>query len=744
MTQAVIGDERPSLPRIDVGDAVAAHTLVLVGNPNVGKTTLFNALTGDTARVGNYPGVTVERRTGRLRLEGGDVDLVDVPGTYSLSARSGEEQVALEAVLGLGSNPRPSLAIVLLDAGQLTRNLYLALQLVEFQIPTLFVLTMMDETTERPPIPDSVGRIFGVPCVAVNPKTRKGVSELRAALSEYVGSVRVGDVRVDYPAPLLADIDRAAEALPTEWRRNVEHDRAFGLWALLSLDSQDELNAPVALRERCIQLREEAQAQQRDLDLEIVGARYAFLDAQIDSAYDLPAQAAPNVPWTERIDKVLLHPLLGFVFFLGVMLGIFQSLFSWADPAITLIEDGVALAQDFLSANLPPGLVTDLLVQGVFGGVGNVIVFLPQILLLFFLVGLLEDSGYMARIAYLMDRVLRSVGLHGKAFVPMLGGLACAVPAIMATRTMERRRDRLLTMLVIPLMSCSARLPVYALLIAALIPPSQLFGWVPVQGLLMVGMYVFSTLTTLMAAWVLGRTVVKGRHVPLLLELPRYRWPSLGNTLRMMWERAKQFLTEAGTVILAFTVIMWMLLSFPKPPEVEAPLQPTATQVELDSNPTQATSGAAATASSNAEAAVQYSYAGRLGKTLEPVMRPLGFDWRITVGIIGAFSAREVFVSTLGLVFGLEDAEADDAKPLRDRLQAETRADGTPAYTPLVALSLMIFFALACQCMSTIAVVYRETQSWRWPVLLFTYMTTLAYVASLSVYQLGRLFGFGG
>jgi ferrous iron transport protein B len=379
-----------------------------------------------------------------------------------------------------------------------------------------------------------------------------------------------------------------------------------------------------------------------------------------------------------------------------------------------------------------------LFVEGVLGGVGNVVVFLPQILLLFFLIGLLEDSGYMARIAYLMDRVLRGVGLHGRAFVPMLSGLACAVPAVMATRTMERRRDRLLTMMVVPLMTCSARLPVYALIIGTLFPPSDVFGLVPVQGFLLVGMYLFSTVTTLMAAWLLGRTLIKGRHVPLLLELPRYRWPSWTNTLRSMWLRTREFLSEAGTVILGFTTIMWLLLSYPAPPaniEAYAPppasevVQPGVSTVSPDQEPIKTD--------------IEYSFGGRLGQALEPVMAPLGFDWKLTVGIIGAFSAREVFVSTLALVYGLENADEESA-PLREHLRAETRPDGKPAYPPLVGLSLLVFFALACQCMSTLAVVKRETQSWRWPLVMFAYMTVLAYVASFVVYQGGRLLGFAG
>jgi ferrous iron transport protein B len=390
-------------------------------------------------------------------------------------------------------------------------------------------------------------------------------------------------------------------------------------------------------------------------------------------------------------------------------------------------------------------VIASLVSEGLVSGVGNVVVFLPQILLLFLLLGLLEDSGYMARAAYLMDRIMRSLGLHGRAFVPMLSGCACAIPAIMATRTMERERDRLRTMLVIPLMTCSARLPIYTLVIAALFPAASLFGVVPVQGLMLVGMYLFATITALVAAAVLGRTVVRGRRLPLLLELPPYRLPALRTVIRQMFERGGLFLKEAGTVILVCTIALWALLSYPKP----AAPAPLATQAVAGLH--QAAEGRAPDveqASDNSAARAKWeadglagSWGGRLGKAIEPAIAPLGFDWKLGVGIIGAFAAREVFISTMGLVYGIGQID-DEAAPLRDRMRSEAQADGKPVYTPLVGLSLMIFFALACQCMSTLAVVRRETRSWKWPAFLFGYMTLLAWVTSFLVYQGGKLLGF--
>ena len=707
--------------------------VVLVGNPNVGKTTLFNRLTGENARIGNYPGITVERRIGSMRLLGPDgvqtsVHLVDAPGAYSLSARSAEEQIAIDATLGLHENPEPALVVVVVDAGQLIRNLYLVVQLIEARVPVVVALNMVDEVEENPPNADAVAELLGVPCIPTSARLGIGIDRLREAIAGALARPPHGRVDIDYPASLRRDVDRVADSLPSQWRRNVERDRALALWALTSIDEDDELRAiDSSLRERCLAVRRDAG--DRDLDHEIVSARYAFLDGHTDRLYGRVDPHPRKHRASERLDRVLLHPIFGFFIFVAVMLVMFQSLFSWSDPLISVIENGVMAVEGLVVAVLPEGVLRDLVTEGIVGGVGNVVVFLPQILLLFLFIGLLEDSGYMSRVAFLMDRIMKALGLHGRAFVPMLSGMACAVPAILATRTMERQRDRLLTMLVVPLMTCSARLPVYTLIIAALFPPSQLFGWLPVQGLLLVGMYVFSIVMTMVAAGVLGRTVLPGKRVPLILELPPYRVPSIRVTLRMMWERASVFLKEAGTVILVFTILIWALLSFPRPPH-------TATHVPGE------VAGAPASEAETRAHAIEHSFAGRLGHAIEPAIAPLGFDWKIGIGIIGAFAAREVFVSTMGIVYGIADAD-EEAAPLRARIRAEQKANGEPVYTPLVGLSLLVFFALACQCMSTLAVVRRETKTWRWPAFLFLYMTTLAWLASFAVFQGGSLLGFG-
>lgn len=710
---------------------VPLPVVALAGNPNTGKSSLFNRLTGANARVGNYPGVTVEREIGRWRLAAGPVAVMDVPGAYSLASRSAEEQVAMRAIFGLDGDARPSVVVVVVDATQLVRNLYFAVQLIEADVPVVIALNLMDVARAQghPPDPARVSAALGVPVVAVCTHTGEGMGGLAGAVSDVLAHPPRGRAtpRWSYPPEVEDDVRRIAALVASS---SPAEARALALWALLSVEDGDELlDIPENVRAAVAESR--ARAAGRDLDLEIVGARYALLDA-----LNLQAPAPVGRSFTDRVDAWALHPLYGGVGFLLVMGILFQSLFSWSDPAIGAIEAGMGWMGSFVRRAVPEGLFADFLVDGLINGFGSVLVFLPQILLLFFLLGFLEDLGYMARVAFLVDRAMKAVGLHGRAFVPMLSGYACAVPAIMATRTLERRRDRLLTMMVVPLMSCSARLPVYTLIIASVFPADgRVLGVFPVQGAVMVGMYVFSTLLALLAAAVLGRTLLRGPRVPLLLELPPYRLPRFASVLRQMWLRARMFVTEAGTVILGCTVVLWALLAFPR-----------SVEYSRDYNELRQGSSVETVAQLDAEQGAERlrrSYGGQLGQWIEPVIAPLGFDWKIGVGLVGAFAAREVFVSTMGVVYGIgADTEAESV-PLRDRIRADRHPDGRPVYTPLVGISLMVFVALSAQCMSTLAVVKRESRSWRWPVFLFAYMTALAWVASLIVYQGGRALGLG-
>jgi ferrous iron transport protein B len=440
---------------------------------------------------------------------------------------------------------------------------------------------------------------------------------------------------------------------------------------------------------------------------------------------------------------VLTHRVLGVIVFTVVMLALFQALFAWSEPAISLIEQGVAGAQVLVGAALGEGPLRDLLVDGVVAGVGNVVVFVPQIALLFLFIGVMEDAGYLARVAFVIDRVMGQVGLHGKSFVPMLSGFSCAVPAVMATRTLEHRTDRLLTMMVLPLMSCSARLPIYVLIIATVFGASTpLWGVVSVGAVTLFAMYALSVVAALTAAAVLRRTVLKGPAPTLLLELPPYRWPVAGVLLRSTWRQVRSFLVDAGTIILALTIVMWALLSYPKDSTAAARVaaERSAIAARIADGPDRDAALDALDRRARGEE-VRSSVAGRLGHLLEPSLRPLGLDWRVGIGILGAFSAREVFVSTLGIVFDVGAADETD-QSLRETLRGATRADGTRLLTPASGLALMVFFVLACQCMSTVAVVRRESGTWRWPLFMFAYQTVLAYTGALVTYQLGRALGF--
>ncbi len=692
--------------------------LVLVaGNPNSGKSTLFNALTGSRTRVANYPGVTVDRASAVLALPNGQqVEVVDLPGTYSLSARSREEQIAVDAVLGRGAPP-PKAVVVVVDANALGRALYLAVEVLATGVPVVVALNMSDEA-ERAGMAIDTARLqalTGAEVVKTVATRGQGIDQLKAAIGRAVTLAEPPAPPIERPEALAADIATLEAAILQQHALDRPGAaRAWAIWLLLSLDDEghdDLVGIPPPLRALTGEVRRRAQAAGRNLDLEIIASSYRKVDTIVDAVVKHTDPGRRH--WTERLDEVLTHRVAGFVVFAVVMMVVFQALFSWSEPAIALIEGMVASTQAMVQSVLPEGPLADLLVDGVIAGVGNVVVFVPQIGLLFLFIGVLEDSGYLARVAFVIDRLMKAVGLHGRAFVPMLSGFSCAVPAVMATRTIESRTDRLLTMMVLPLMSCSARLPVYVLVTATVFAPGTTWGIFSAGAVLLFAMYMLSVVAALGAAAVLRRTVLRGPGATLVLELPPYRVPAMAVLLRGVWNRVRSFLVDAGTVILALTIILWALLSYPRAPAATAPGD------EL-----------------------RHSFAGRLGHLIEPAIEPLGFDWRIGVGIVGAFTAREVFVSTLGIVFDIEEADETN-ESLRETLRGATWPDGRQLMTPLTGISLMVFFVLACQCMSTIAVVRRESGTWRWPIFMFAYMTALAYGASLIVYQVGTRLGLG-
>lgn len=724
-------------------------TAVLTGNPNCGKTTLFNALTGLRAKVGNYAGVTVERKEGPL--VGADaahpVTVLDLPGTYSLSPQSPDEQIARDVLFQrLPEVPAPDLVLVVVDASNLQRNLYYATQVIELGHPTALVLNMVDVARANGieiDIP-ALSKALGVPVFPLVASEGEGVDVLRA---DILGRATRPGTRHVIPR----EFNELPEAFGLEARSIgsalqglfPNRHRLAAAEALLLLTDDQGFNAhpdvyPAAIREQVAAARVRLEAAGVDWRSAAIEARYArvFAIQQHVSVETLVEGESVS----DRIDRVVTHRYWGPLIFVAVMAAMFQSIFLLAQYPMDLIEAGVEWVAGRISAGMPPGDLNDLLAQGVVAGVGSVLVFLPQIGLLFLFISLLEDTGYMSRAAFLMDRLMSRVGLHGKSFIPMLSSFACAIPGIMATRTIETPKDRLATILVAPLMSCSARLPVYTVLIAACIPQRN-----GLPGLTLLGMYLLGIVGALGMAWLFKKTLLRGEPPLLILELPAYKRPVLGVVLRHMWERSKMFLRRAGTVILGINILLWFLATYPKP----SPATGAKTVVSAVSAVTDGTDGAGSTvmpgnSQEEAGAALRDSYAGRLGRWIEPAIRPLGFDWKIGIGLVASFAAREVFVSTMSVVYNvgeLDDSEAGTAS-LAEVMKKERHADGRPVYTPLTGVTLMVFYVFAMQCVSTVAVVRRETNSWKWPAFQFAYMTALAWILAFVTFQVGRWAGF--
>lgn len=718
--------------------------VLLAGNPNAGKTTIFNALTGSDARVGNYPGITVDRRSGRWTAKGAAIDLVDLPGSYSLTARSAEEEVAIASILARGEE-RPDAVVVVVDATSMRRGLYFALQVIEVGLPTVVVLSLADEARALGLRPDvgTLARELGAPVVLVAAARGEGLDELASEVSRVLADAcRPDEPRYASEPAIDAAVDGLASSFVDADGRDPRAARALARYALLSADRAKEsslLDADAI--ERAIVAREGLVRDGLDPDLAIVSARFSRVD---ELALATIGTVRPVRTKSEVADRILTHPVFGLLAFAIVMALVFEALFAGADPFVSVIESIVGHLQALVTDALPAGLFRELLVGGVLAGAGNVVVFVPQIAFLFLFITILEDSGYLARVAFVIDRLMAGVGLHGKAFVPLLSGFACAIPAVLSTRTIEDRRDRLVTMLALPLMSCSARLPVYALVIATIFSHERrVLGIFSVGAVALFSLYAFSVVMTLLAAAVLRRTVLRGPRPPLVLELPPYRAPIARNVFGAVLDRVKSFLTEAGTTILALSIVLWALLHFPENPAFEAEHASRVAEVTetVPSGPMRERALAALEAHAAARR-MEDSALGRFGKAIEPAFEPLGFDWRIDVGILGAFAAREVFVSTLGVVFGVGEAD-EESRPLRAALTDATRADGTPLFDVPTGAALLVFFVLACQCMSTVAVVKREAGGWRWAMLLVAYMSVLAYVGGLATYQIARGLGLG-
>jgi len=739
--------------------------VVLTGNPNSGKTTLFNALTGLRAKVGNYAGVTVERKEGRLKGAPADlpVAILDLPGTYSLSPQSLDEQIARDVLFHrLPDVPAPDLVVVVVDASNLERNLYYATQVIELGYPTVIALNMVDVAEENGHHIEAaaLSEALGVPALPLIANIGDGLHALRECVLQRLRAPSPGSASpalIELPALMRAETRTIAEWIRRHFPDQPTSSEAEALllladervWRMSPARYPDEIQRTVSAA------RERLEAGGIDWRSAAIEARYARA-AEIHLTVTTE-EAAMRETFSDRLDRVVTHRVWGTLFFGAIMAVMFQSIFTFARLPMNALEAVVNSLGQTLHDALPPGDLNSLLVDGVAAGVGAVVVFLPQILLLFLFIGLLEDTGYMARAAFLMDRLMSKVGLHGKSFIPMLSSFACAIPGIMATRTIESPKDRLTTILVAPLMSCSARLPVYTLLIAACIPDRRVLGFFKLQGLTLLGMYLLGTLVALFMAWLFKKTLLKGEPPMLIMELPPYKRPVFKVVLRHMWDRSKLFLSRAGTVILGISIVLWFLATYPRSAALDrnyeqrrAAIEQTSAKYQQEAQNPAPAAVRSALAEQLAELdrqqagdRLRHSFAGRLGRLIEPVLAPLGFDWKIGVGIIASFAAREVFVSTMSTVYNVGGLGVPGADPqnLTQTFQAQKRPDGRTVYSPLTGLSLMVFYVFALQCASTVAVVRRETNSWKWPLFQWLYMGALAWSLAFLTYQGGRLIG---
>jgi len=709
------------------GDPVVA----VIGNPNTGKSTVFNALTGLRQKTANYPGVTVERHTGTLRTDSGNLDLVDLPGTYSLSAQSPDEMVAVDVLLGhVEDMRRPRAILAVVDATNLRRNLFLVTQLAELGLPIVLAVNMTDVAASREIEIDysQLERELGVRVVPIVATTGENLVELKQALTLAVNGE---PPRRQDLLPAVSDAvrslwhkARAAGSHLTEY----EVERAL-IDAQGAAERRFEFSTTPELTAELLDLRMRLAAGSPLAAME-AKARYEFIGALLKR---VERRAPPRRSFADRLDALTNHPVWGTLLFLLVMASVFQAVFSWATPMMDLIDGIAASLIATAQANLPPGALTSLLTDGVIAGVGSVVIFLPQILILFAFIIVLEDSGYMPRAAFTMDRLMRSAGLSGQSFIPMLSSFACAVPGILATRVIPEERDRLATILAAPFMTCSARLPVYALLISAFVPQqTYLGGLVNLQGLVLLGLYLLGIVGGVFTAWLLKRTLLAGPTPNFLIELPPYRLPNLRSVLIKLLDRGRVFLKRAGTVIFTVAVVIWALAYFPHPASIGADFD--ARRAQLADQGGAPAEQLAALDQQEAAAYLEQSLLGRGGKLIEPVFAPLGWDWKVSAAVLASFPAREVVIAVLGTIYAVGDAESNE-DALVGRLRSARHSDGSTVFTLPMVVGLLVFYAFCLQCGATVAVIARETRSWNWAGGAWIYMTGLGYLGALLVYQ---------
>jgi ferrous iron transport protein B len=696
--------------------------IALVGNPNSGKTSLFNCLTGMNQKVGNFPGVTVDKKTGSTLLAPDTkAEIIDLPGTYSLYPRKMDEWVSYKVLLHQDPDIKADVVVAVADASSLKRNLLFCTQLIDLKIPVVVALTMMDLAAKKGIKIDiaELERELGVPVVAVNPRKQKGIPQLKKAIEQTSKQLYHSPVRDFIDNKALAQ--QAVEDMKSSFPQLSDYEAIHYLINhesfTLNNGEQDKIES-IELKNKFNPTKTQA---------EEILQRYARIRHIMQVAVSEPDPLQRSL-FTEKLDNLLLHRRWGYLILVAVLFLLFQSVFWLASFPMDWIDAGFTGISKQLSSSLPDNHWTDLLINGVIAGLGGIVIFVPQIMILFGLITLLEDTGYMARISFLTDRLMRTVGLNGKSVMPMISGFACAVPAIMSARSIENRKERLLTILITPLMSCSARLPVYTILIGLVIPKSYLLGFLSVQGLVMMGLYLLGLVMALVVAYVARWFINIKEKSFFILELPTYRSPRWNNIVQTMLSKAKIFIKDAGKVIMVISLILWALSSFGPEKRMDAIKQQYE---QLKSKP-----GADVELLDKqfATAKLENSYAGIMGKSIEPVIEPLGYDWKIGIALITSFAAREVFVGTMATLYSVGDEEND--LKLQEKMKAAVRSDGKPVFNLASGISLMIFYVFAMQCMSTLAIVKRETRSWKWPIIQFIYMTGLAYIMSFIAYQL--------
>ena len=685
-----------------------SHWVALVGNPNCGKTAIFNLLTGLNQKVSNYPGITVEKKEGTVYAQGDKTfNLLDLPGTYSLSAESFDEQIVSDQVLSWakGENP-PAVIVSVVDASNLSRNLYLTTQLLDLDIPTIVVLNMMDQLKDSSQIEiQKLKKELGVSAVVpISAKMNWGLDALKSAIQKSLVNLAQTNHQSQW---INQDISHQIKLLIEPHFSSSKFAAAHALRRISRNESLNGENSNIeAIRNSILELGYNTDTLEATL-------RYKWIDGILPFVQPKIRTKIQKETRSERWDKILTHPWMGPAIFMAILYFIFQSIFTWALIPMDWIQAGIDNIAIFILSNMSPGMLRDILVEGIIGGVGAIVIFLPQILILSFFLTVLEDTGYMARVAFMLDKSMTKMGLHGKSILPLMSAYACAIPGIMSTRTIDSWKERLVTILILPLMSCSARLPVYTLLISAFIPPITVGGYFNLQGLTLVVMYFLGTVTALILAKIFSRFIKEKSSSSFVMELPPYRVPITRSVIRQVFIRGKLFLVNAGKIIMAISILLWFLASYPK---VDSSL--------TDVNP------------------IHHSYAGKIGHAMEPVIRPLGFDWKIGIGLLTSFAAREVMVSTMATIYNVED-RGDETVNLREAMRNDVdEKTGVPVYTPLIALALMVFYVFAAQCMATFAIVRQETNSWKWPLFMIAYLTILAYAGAFIVYRGGLLLGY--